>query len=148
MSNDGARLVSLCPVFISPDIEKTVAFYTEKLGFKSAKHYDKSENFATLYRDDIEFVIVQAEPGKTAATIPRNGPRNDDAYIVPATPEGIEPLYKEFKAQGVKILAEPHETDYGSYEFTIEDIDGRRIGIGRIFDKTVYFKNSDLDVYV
>ena len=146
MSNDGSRLVSLCPVFISPNIEKTVAFYTDKLGFKSATHYDKSENFATLYRDSIEFVIVQAKPGAITSTIHRNGPENDDAYIVTATPGGVDPLYEEFNAQGVKILAEPHETDYGSYEFTIEDIDGRRIGIGRIFDQAVYFKNSNLDV--
>lgn len=141
MSDDESRLVSLCPVFVSPNIERTVDFYTGKLGFKSAKHYDKAENFATLYRDNIEFVIIQA-----TSTIQRNGPKNDDAYIVIATPEGVDPLYEEFKAQGVKILTEPHKTDYGSYEFAIEDIDGRRIGIGRIFDKAVYFKDSDLDV--
>jgi catechol 2,3-dioxygenase-like lactoylglutathione lyase family enzyme len=146
MSNDKSQFVSLCPVFISPDIEKTVVFYTEKLGFKSAKHYDKAENFATLYRDKIEFVIIQAKPGEITPSNQRNDPGNDDAYIVTATPEGVDPLYEEFKAQGVKILAEPHVTDYGSYEFAIEDIDGRRIGIGRIFDKTVYFKNSNLDV--
>ncbi len=146
MSNDGSRLVSLCPVFISPNIEKTVAFYTEKLGFKSAKHYDKAENFATLYRDDIEFVMIQAKSGEIASPSLRNGPGNDDAYIVTATPEGVDPLYEEFKAQGVKIMAKPHETDYGSYEFAIEDIDGRRIGIGRIFDKAVYFKDSNLEV--
>jgi len=146
MSNDGSQMVSLCPVFISPNIEKTVDFYTKKLGFKSAKHYDKTENFATLYRDHIEFVIIQAKSGEITATIQRNGPGNDDAYIVTATPEGIDPLYEEFKAQGVKILADPHDTDYGSYEFTIEDIDGRRIGIGRIYDKAVYFNDSDLDV--
>ena len=45
----------------------------------------------------------------------------------------------------VKILAEPHKTAYGSFEFVIEDVDGRQIGIGRIFDKAVYFKNSDIN---
>lgn len=146
MSSDGSRMVNLCPVFVSTDIEKTVEFYAEKLSFSSVKHYDKAEVFATLYRDDIEFVIVQAKPEPLASTTQRNGPGNDDAYIVTATPEGIESLYEEFKAQGVKILAEPHETEYGSYEFTIEDVDGRRIGIGRIFDKDFYFKNLTLDV--
>lgn len=146
MSNDGSRLVSLCPVFISPNIERTVDFYTEKLGFKSAKHFDKAESFATVYRDNIEFVIIQAKSGEITFTNQRDDPGNDDAYIVTAAPEGVDPLYEEFKAQGVKILAAPHETDYGSYEFAIEDIDGRRIGIGRIFNKAVYFKDSDIDV--
>ena len=146
MSKNGSRFVSLCPVFISPDIKKTVEFYTEKLGFTSAKHYDNVENFATLYRDDIEFVIIQARPGELPSTNHQHGAGHNDAYIVTATPEGVEPIYEEFKAQGVKILSKPHKTDYGSYEFALEDIDGRQIGIGRIFDKAIYFKDSDFNI--
>lgn len=119
-------------------------FYTEKLGFKSAKHYDKIENFATLYRDDIEFVIVQAKQGKVISNTQRYGV-GYDAYIDTASPEGIEPIYEEFKSQGVKILSEPHKTAYGSYEFVIEDVDGRQIGIGKIFDEAIYFKDSDIN---
>jgi len=33
-------------------------------------------------------------------------------------------------------------TPYGSYGFVLEDIDGRRIGIGRIKDKSVFFKSK------
>lgn len=55
------QLVNLCPVFVSNDVKRTVKYYTEKLGFASAKHFDKIENFATVYRDSIEFVIVQAK---------------------------------------------------------------------------------------
>jgi len=61
MSKDASQFVNVCPVFLSEDVKKTVDFYTEKLGFQSAKHFDTSENFATLYRDEIEFVIVQAK---------------------------------------------------------------------------------------
>jgi hypothetical protein len=42
-----------------------------------------------------------------------------------------------------KILKQPQLTDYGSYEFTFEDIDGRIIGIGLIKDKATYFENSN-----
>ena len=144
MPNEGSRFVNLCPVFLSTDIKKTVQFYTKKLSFKSATHYDKVENFATLYRDEIEFIIVQAKQGEVLSNSERYG-AGYDAYIDTATPDGIEPIYEEFKAQGVKILAEPHKTAYGSFEFVIEDVDGRQIGIGRIFDKAVYFKNSDIN---
>ena len=143
MSKEGSRFVNLCPVFVSPDIKKTVKFYTEKLGFKSAKHYDKIENFATLYRDEIEFIIVQAKQGKCESNMQRYG-AGYDAYIDPATLEGIDAIHAEFKAQSVKILSKPHKTAYGSYEFVIEDIDGRQIGIGRIVEEGVYFKDSDI----
>jgi predicted lactoylglutathione lyase len=143
MPTEGSRLVNLCPVFLSADIKRTVQFYTEKLGFKSAIHYDKIENFATLYRDDIEFIIVQARQGEVISNTQRYG-AGYDAYINTGTPEGIETIYEEFKGQGVKILAEPHQTAYGSYEFVIEDVDGRQIGIGKIVEEAIYFKNSDI----
>jgi catechol 2,3-dioxygenase-like lactoylglutathione lyase family enzyme len=107
MSTEGSRFVNLCPVFISQDIKKTVKFYTEKLGFKSARHYDKVENFATLYRDEIEFVIVQAKKGEVESNTRRHGV-GYDAYIDTAAPEGIAPVYEEFKAKGVKIVTAPH----------------------------------------
>ena len=143
MQNNGSRLVNLCPVFLTSDIKRTVQFYTEKLGFRSARHYDKVENFATIYRDEIEFVIVQANRGEVICNSERYG-AGYDAYIDTATIEGIEIVYQEFKAQGVKILSAPHKTPYGSLEFVIEDIDGRQIGVGRIFDSDVYFKDSDI----
>lgn len=142
MPNEGSRFVNLCPVLLSSDLQKTVQFYTEKLGFRSAKHYDKVEGFATLYRDEIEFVIVQAKRGEVLSNAQRYG-AGYDAYIDTATPEGIEPIYREYKAQGVKILSEPHQTAYGSYEFVFEDGDGRQIGVGRIMDRATYFKDSD-----
>lgn len=67
----------------------------------------------------------------------------NDAYIVTASAEGVDPIFEEFKAQEVKILSKPQMADYGSYKFAIEDINGRRIGIGRIVDKALYFSNSN-----
>lgn len=69
-----------------------------------------------------------------------------DAYIDPDTVGGVDIIYKEFLSKGVKIVSKPRETDYGSYEFVIEDIDGRFIGIGLIYDNKIYFKNSDIEI--
>jgi hypothetical protein len=145
MENDPAKFVNLCPVLISADIQNTVRFCTEMLGFKSARHYDKVENFATLYRDEIEFVVVQAQKGEVLSNNARYG-AGFDAYIDTAEVEGINAIYEEFSAKGVKILAAPHRTEYGSWEFAFEDIDGRQIGVGRIMEKQTYFKNSDFEV--
>jgi catechol 2,3-dioxygenase-like lactoylglutathione lyase family enzyme len=142
MSTEGSRFVNLCPVFACPDLRQTVKFYTEKLGFRSARHYDKVENFATLYRDEIEFVLVQARQGDVLSNTQRYG-AGYDAYIDPATVDGVDAVYEEYSARGVKILSKPHMTAYGSYEFAIEDVDGRQIGIGRIAEQAVYFKDSD-----
>ncbi len=142
MKNKRSKFASVCPVFVSEDLRRTVRFYTEILGFKSAKHYDKGENFATVYRDEVEFVIVQAKQ-EAVKPISQLYEAENDAYIVTTTPEDVEPIHQELKARGVKIIHEPHRTDYGSYEFVFEDCDGRKIGVGRIFDEAVYFKDSD-----
>ena len=142
MSADNVKLVNVCPVFVSSDVRQTVKFYVEKLGFKSATHYDKVDNFATIYRDSIEFVIVQSKFGNIESNKKRYG-NAYDAYIDPDTVEGVDVIYREFKEKGVKIVSEPKRTDYGSYEFALEDIDGRVIGIGLIYNDALYFENSD-----
>lgn len=139
---DKAKLVNLCPVFVSEDVKKTVKFYVEQLGFKYAEHYDKNDNFATIYRDSIEIIIVQAKTGKVESNTKRYGV-GYDAYIDPETVEGVDILYQEFLSKDVKIISKPQKTEYGSYEFVIEDIDGRLIGIGRIYDNNIFFENSD-----
>jgi catechol 2,3-dioxygenase-like lactoylglutathione lyase family enzyme len=142
MTDEQARPGNLCPVFVSLNIQQTVKFYSEKLGFRCARHYDKIENFATLYRDAIEFVIVQARHGVVESNLQRYG-AGYDAYIDPATLAGVDLIYEEFRSKGVRILSAPQMTAYGSYEFAFEDIDGRQIGVGRIRDDETYFKGSD-----
>lgn len=136
------KLTNACPVLISEDIVKTVNFYVEKLGFKYAKHYDKIDNFATIYTDSIELVIVQSKFGKVESNAKRYG-AGYDIYINPDTIGGVDDLYHEFLSNGVKIIEKPRKTYYGSYEFVVEDIDKRLIGIGLIYDNKIYFKNSD-----
>jgi len=136
-------LVNLCPVFISEDVKKTVKYYVEELGFRYANHFEKIDSFATVYRDSIEFVIVQSKFGKVESNTKRYG-AGFDAYINPDTVEGVDILYQEYLLKEVKIISEPYRTDYGNYEFVIEDIDGRLIGIGTIYDNNTYFGDSNL----
>lgn len=142
MSNNKVKLTNVCPVFISEDVKKTVAFYVEKLGFKFATHYDKIDNFATIYRDSIEFVIVQSKFGEIQSNTRRYG-AGYDAYIDTDTVSGVDVIYEEFVSKDVNIISKPQKTDYGSYEFVIEDIDGRLIGIGLIYSNQTYFENSN-----
>src|SRR5690554_4043944 len=106
------------------------------------EHYDKTDNFAAIYRDSIEFIIVQAKFGEVKSNNKRYG-AGYDAYIDPASVEAVDILYQEFLSNDVTIISKPEITEYGSYEFVIEDIDGRLIGIGRIKDNNTFFENSN-----
>lgn len=136
------RFTNICPVFPVQNILKTTEYYVNVLEFKYAKHFDKKDKFATIYRDSIEIVLVEKSKGDIESNKSKYG-NGFDAYINTDSIEGIDIVYQDYKAKGVNIISEPQLTDYGSYEFVFQDIDGRNIGIGLIADKKKYFENSD-----
>ncbi len=136
------KLVNVCPVFVSEDVKRTTEYYVHVLGFKYASHFDKADQFAALYRDSIEIVVVQKQKGTVDSNTKRYG-FGFDAYIDPDTLEGVDLLFREFQEKQVKIITEPRITEYGSYEFVFEDIDGRMIGVGLIANKDRFFANSN-----
>ena len=136
-----ARFTNIAPVFIAQDLKTTVSFYTEKLHFTSAEHFDKREAFAAIYRDEIEIIVVKGRHGLVQENMARHG-AGFDAYIDTETVDGVDVAYKECQERGVATLARPHMTDYGSYEFTFQDPDGRIIGVGRIADRNKFFAVS------
>jgi predicted lactoylglutathione lyase len=136
------KLTNICPVFVSEDVKRTTEYYVDVLGFKYASHFDKANRFAALYRDAIEIVVVQKQKGNIESNTKRYG-NGFDAYIDPDTLEGVDIIFREFQEKQVKIITEPGITEYGSYEFVFEDIDGRMIGVGLIANNDRFFANSN-----
>ena len=136
------KFTNICPVFLVDDVRRTVEFYVSVLGFSYANYFDKIDNFATVYRDSVEIVLVQKKHGEIENNTLKYG-NGFDIYIDIDTIFGTDEIYEKYKKKGVNILRTPRMTDYGSYEFVFKDIDGRDIGIGLIKGKDVYFLNSN-----
>jgi len=111
------------------------------LGFDAVEHYENAEPFVALYRDSVELVVVQAARGRVESNYERYG-AGYDAYLDPEDIAGVDLIYEELCEKGARIAAAPATTPYGSYEFVLEDVDGRRIGIGRVKDEGVFFKRK------
>lgn len=126
-----AKLVNAAIVLVVPNIRKTACYYRDVLGFRVVEHFDKEEKFAALYRDEIEILLVQSRFGSVQSNLECYG-AGYDAYLDPESLEDVDALYQEWKEKGAIIPSPPGLTAYGCYEFVLEDIDGRRIGIGRI----------------
>ena len=136
------KLVNVCPVLVCNDVKRTTNFYVEKLGFQYAHHFDKSQEFAAVYKDQIELILVQRKKGKLESNQHRYG-SGEDVYINPSSLDGVRAMHAELKAKNVSNLTELSMTDYGSLEFSFEDIDGRKIAIGLIADKDTFFHDSN-----
>ena len=126
-------------VLMSEDINKTIDFYKNQLGFEVIKNFEHEEKFAACYRDNVEIVVVQIKKGKVISNTKRYG-AGFDAYLVP---EDVNAFYNEIKDKEVKIIEKPVLKSYGSIEMKIEDIDGRIIGIGRVEDQEVFFNKNN-----
>jgi catechol 2,3-dioxygenase-like lactoylglutathione lyase family enzyme len=136
-----ARLDNAAAVFITPDVRRTAEYYRDVLGFTVVEHYDAVEVFAAIYRDSVEILLVQAKHGHFQPNGVRYG-AGFDIYLDPDTVEGVDSMHEELKAKGARIVSEPAMTAYGSYEFVVEDVDGRLIGIGRIRDRDTFFRSA------
>jgi len=139
MSN--LKLINAVIVFVVQDAQKTANYYQEVLGFRVVEHFDKEEKFAALYRDAVEIIVVQSRYGEVISNQERYG-AGYDAYLDPEDVEDVDALYMEWKEKGAKIVSPPSLTSYGCYEFVLEDIDGRRMGIGRIKYNEVFFGDA------
>jgi catechol 2,3-dioxygenase-like lactoylglutathione lyase family enzyme len=136
-----ARLLNAAAVFVTPDVRRTAGYYREVFGFRVVEHYDAEEPFATIYRDDVELVLVQARHGEVESNAVRYG-AGFDVYLDPATVEEVDDMLEELRAKGAWIVREPAMTPYGSYEFEVQDIDGRILGIGRLRDDKTFSRTT------
>ena len=136
-----ARLDNVAPVLVSTDVRRTAEYYRDVLGFELVEHYESAKPFVALYRDSVELVVVQAARGRVESNASRYG-AGYDAYLDTDQVAGVDLIYEELCDKGARIAAAPAMTPYGSYEFVLEDVAGRRIGIGRIKDEGVFFKRS------
>ena len=113
-------------VFPTPDIQKTAEYYVEKLGFRRVDYLNAQEKHICLYRDNVEFILTQANRERVFPNPEMYG-YGEDAYVIT---ENQQDLQDEFEKNGVKIVKPLQLTDYHNLEFTIEDIDGRWICFG------------------
>ena len=136
-----AKLDNAAAVFITPDVRRTALYYDEVFGFTVVEHYDAEEPFAAIYRDSVEILLVQAKRGEFQPNAVRYG-AGFDIYLDPDTVEGVDSMFAELTAKGARIVREPAMTPYGTYEFVVEDVDGRLIGIGRIRERETFFRGA------
>jgi catechol 2,3-dioxygenase-like lactoylglutathione lyase family enzyme len=120
------QIYSSLAIFPTPDIKRTSDFYVNVMGFRAVEYLNVEEPHICLYRDDVEIVLLKANADKIYPNRELYG-YGEDAYFIT---DEQETLLNEFREKGAKIVRELALTDYNNREFTIEDIDGRRLIFG------------------
>lgn len=125
------NLVSISPFFIVKDLQASIAFYTERLGFQlEFQGPDGDVYYAGVRRDGAGIMLKTILPG----VLPQpNHTRHEwarwDAYVYTMDPDT---LFDEFRQRGVSFVKELSFIDAGLWGFELADADGYVLAFFRL----------------
>jgi catechol 2,3-dioxygenase-like lactoylglutathione lyase family enzyme len=107
-------------VFTVRDIDASVAYYRDILGFDVTFQYGEPLFYACLCRDEFSLHLRAArEPN----WVPGNG-------AVCVFVDQVDALHSEFAARGARVVKPPQDYAYGMRDFDITDLDGNHLTFG------------------
>lgn len=134
------KLNKLTPNFAVGNIEKTVVFYRDVLGFKlemavpedksgieTELNKNKSYVYAMMKRDGVEFMFQRTDSiGEDIP--PLKGMKHGASVSFYMEVEGIEALYQELNSKKAEVVKKLGTVWYGMQEFYIRDCNGYILG--------------------
>jgi len=114
------KILASNTVFHVSDLEKSVQFYTEILGFDLKFQYGSPPSYAGLCFGEAHLHLSCSYPYK-------NNTGHGNLYLIG---DEVESIYSRCVEQGVDFYSHIEQRDYGLVDFAIKDPDGNQIGYG------------------
>lgn len=126
-STQPTTLLRHAPYFPVSNVERSVEFYQQTLGFRCEYSAGLPLQFAICSRDDLAIMLRRvSEPGQIVP-IEKQGGTWDAFFWV----SDADALHSEFEAKGADVVYGPLIQDaYRMKEFAIRDSDGHVLGFG------------------
>ena len=122
-----ARLTSSSAVLLIADIDRSVGYYRDMLGF-DCHVFGDPPNFVTASRDDVSVLMgLCDEPSK----IVPNWKIVDAMWNVYIRVDDVDAIYAELLRRGVPIDYSLYNAPHGFREFGVTDPDGHGIAFGQ-----------------
>jgi uncharacterized glyoxalase superfamily protein PhnB len=123
----GLRLGSASPAFTVNDLEKSLAWYRDVVGFAVEERWERDGKLAGvgLKAGDVFFMLGQDDWKKG-----RDRKKGEGVRIYFSTTQDVDALAKKIKAGGCTLDYEPQDQPWGSRDFALTDPDGFKITIG------------------
>lgn len=101
------------------NLPEAIAWLTKAFGFAEHFRYGDPVSGAQLILGAACIMARQAKPGQLSPRKLGYGTQSLTVFV-----ENVEGHYRMAKEAGAKIVEEPHETEYGEFQFGVEDLDG------------------------
>ncbi len=112
-----SKIKKMSPQLLVVDIDRSIEFYTKKLGFDIDFRYE--DFYAGIIKDGYS---IHLKTGKPSIEERQNRRKNQDLDVVFSI-EGIEDLYEELSNKSIEFTQPLRKMPYGK-EFYIADPDG------------------------
>ncbi len=125
---DPRELVPITVELFVPDVEASVRFYADKLGFellrleRGAIDGAETATFAVMGLEQAAFLIAH-QSLQGSLTMPPGGGAVDIRIVV----QDVDALYRRALDHGVEVVQPPADRDYGLRDFIVRDPDGFRL---------------------
>jgi catechol 2,3-dioxygenase-like lactoylglutathione lyase family enzyme len=117
----------LTPMLSVADLQRTIAFYCNELGFQCVQTFgDPRPVWCYLKRDSVDLMFNQP-PAAEIAELPR---RAKDFQIYYFYPDDVASLHATWKAGALPVRG-LRVTNYGMKEFELRDPDGHWLWFGQ-----------------
>jgi RNA polymerase sigma factor (sigma-70 family) len=116
-------VVQATPILKVNDIEASLDFYTNRLGFEKLWAWGEPPTFAAVARDGMRIYLAAGDMGHAGTWI----------YL---TVTDVDALFQEISDRGLDGVEPPVDHPWGMREILVADPDGHRIRIGSIVDKS------------
>ena len=129
--DDGKQILGTAPYFMVKNLEASLKYYHEVLGFNLPKAWGDPPRFAMPSLDGFIFMLNEVVEGTDVIPI-RQREGVWDAYIWITDADST---FSKFRDKGAEIVYEPCiQEEYDMKEFAIGDPDGHVIAFGQHYD--------------
>jgi uncharacterized glyoxalase superfamily protein PhnB len=122
------RLRSLTPTYTVSDLERSIAWYRDGLGFVVSERWEEGGRLqgVMLKAGSCTIGLSQDDFAKG-----RDREKGVGFRIYADTAQSVDALAERIRAYGGRIIAEPADTSWGTRSFAVEDPDGFKISFNR-----------------
>lgn len=115
------RIKKMSPQFVVSDLERSIEFYTKKLGFDLDFRYE--DFYSGVIKDGHSIHLKLGAPSIEE----RQSRRDNEDLDVVFSVKGIEELYEEYSVKSIEFIQPLRDMAYGK-EFYVTDPDGYILG--------------------
>jgi uncharacterized glyoxalase superfamily protein PhnB len=119
MNNRSVPVDTVLPHINYQNLDQAMTWLAKAFGFREYYRYGDGPNGGQMWAGKASIQVRQAATGQKSPAQLGYGTQSLTLFV-----DDVDEHYTHAKAAGAKILEEPHETEYGEYQYAAEDLDG------------------------